>query len=441
MKRSIENYFLKWKMEKDRRPLLVRGARQIGKSFTINKFGKENFRNHIEINFEFRPEFKSIFQTLDPQEILRKINLMLNVKIHSGEDLLFLDEIQECPQAIGSLRYFYEKMPELHVIAAGSLLEFSLSSGLFEVPVGRIQYLYMNPLSFDEFLEAIGELDFMEYLRNLNVKKVIDEALHQKGLKLLRDYLVIGGMPAALKSYVCEKESGNYQRMQLLLLQTYRDDFGKYANKVKHLYLQKVFARAPFMVGEHYKYVNVDREIPSRELKEALHLLTQAGVISKICATSGHGLPFSVHSNENKFKILFLDGGLLQRSCGLDVELGLTDDFLAVNSGSLAEQFVGQELIAYGEPYERGDLYFWKREKIGSNAEVDYLVRAGSQIVPIEVKSGVTGKLKSLKLFMGAHSSKLGVRFSQLPLSFHEKILSLPLYAVQAMPKLMRELL
>jgi predicted AAA+ superfamily ATPase len=181
---------------------------------------------------------------------------------------------------------------------------------------------------------------------------------------------------------------------------TYRDDFGKYANQVKHLYLQKVLDTAPRLVGQRYKYVNVDRELRSRELKEALLLLVRAGLIHHIHATSGAGLPLAAYSKDHLFKVLFLDVGLMQHACGLDAAIATATDFLAINAGAVAEQLVGQELLAYSPAYEETALFFWQREQRNSQAEVDYLISLDGRVIPIEVKAGKTGRLRSLKQFM-----------------------------------------
>lgn len=437
--RDIENALREWKTNPDRRPILLRGARQVGKSFVAQQFGRTHFSNLAEANFEFQPELKDAFNSLVPEQIIRSLSLLLNERIVPGETLLFLDEIQLCPQAITALRYFFEKMPALHVIAAGSLLEFVINSEDFNMPVGRIQYLFLGPLSFNEFLDAINESQSREFIEALHLDSTISNAVHEKLLRLLRQYLITGGMPAVVTEYLKGAGTTDYQRMQSTLLQTYRDDFGKYSNVVKHRYLQKVYETAPGMVGKRYKYVEIDREMSSRELKEALLLLSQAGVISKVTATSGKGLPLSLYADDHRFKIIFLDCGLTQRALGMNAKTFLSDDFISLNAGSIAEQFVGQELLVRGAPYLRENLHFWNREKRGSSAEIDFLVAVDSEIVGIEVKSGTTGRLKSLQSFMRENSSSVGVRFSQLPLSLYDKVLSIPLYAVSAMDRLVKE--
>ena len=418
---------------------VTRGARQVGKSFVVRKFGAENFKNIVEVNFEFRPELKSIFENYQPDKIIQSLSLILACDIVPGETLLFLDEIQECPKAIISLRYFFETMPELHVIAAGSLLEFYLNSEEIKVPVGRVEYLFLRPMSFGEFLDATGHGQLREFVRKIKLSTKVEESVHKTLIELLRTYLIIGGMPSAVSDYCFDRKSVRYQVTQSMLLQTYRDDFGKYANLVKHKYLEKVFLVAPSIIANRFSYVSIDREIPYRELKNALELLLKAGVLKKAISTSGHDFPIAVNANENKFKLIFLDVGLAQRSLGLDSRLLSDSDWIAVNAGAIAEQLVGQEIVAYGNYYEDTQLYFWARDKKGSCAEVDYLIQHDADLIPIEVKSVSIGRLKSLKLFMQEHSSRLGVRVSSLPLSFSENILSLPAYALERMKDLINE--
>lgn len=440
MKRFILTNLKYWKNDKSRKPLILRGARQVGKTFTVRDFAQSHFSHFVEINFELQPQLKKIFQTLDPYEIVRDLSLALGEQIKPGSTLLFFDEIQECPEAISALRYFYEKMPELHVIGAGSLLEFILKSPDFKMPVGRIEYLYMQPMSFGEFLLARQEDRLKNYLDELTVKTLINEAVHEKLLRLFKDYLIVGGMPEVVKVFLEDPSQLDYQKIQLSLLQTYRDDFGKYASRAKHDHLKKIFQTAPSLVGQIFKYTQVDRQISSRDLKAALQLLAQAGIVTKVLSTSGHELPFLKDANEKKFKILFLDVGLMQRACGLDSQIALTDDFLSIRSGAVAEQFVGQELMMNRNLRVEPELYFWSRDKKSSQAEIDFLTVIDSKIIPIEVKAGKTGTLKSLKVFLKEHKSPFGIRFSQLPLSFHDKILSIPIYAVEQMRKIASEL-
>jgi len=348
-----------------------------------------------------------------------------------------LDEIQECPQAISSLRYFKEKAPHIPVIGAGSLLEFALQETAFKMPVGRVQVLYLYPLSFSEFLTASGTQNLRDFLSEIKPPfESFDNAIHNKLIELLRLYLVLGGMPAVLKEYFSSKNLLNCQNIQTALLQTYRSDFGKYAKLSQHKFLQKVFDSAPRLIGQRIKYSNIDSNDKSRDLKNALELLILAGVITPIYASSASGLPLPATINERKFKLNFLDTGLMQNACGLQAELGTTNDFIQINSGAVAEQFVGQELKAYSPANKNSDLFFWTREERGSSAEIDFIINIGSDIFPLEVKSAKGGRLKSLKMFLENKKSKFGIKVSQEKPSFHDKLLSLPLYMIEQITRI-----
>lgn len=441
MRRDIEKELILWKTQKEKYPLVIRGARQVGKSYLVETFGRTHFQNSVVVNLEFQPQLKDCFKSLDPSEIVNKLQLLLGAQIKEDNTLLFLDEIQECPQAIMSLRYFKEKMPKLSVIAAGSLLEFAMRSPDFKMPVGRVQFLYLEPLSFSEYLDATGNQNLEKFLSDVKLTDSIDDVIHKKLLELLRIYIIVGGMPAVLNEYLSSKDLMSCQRIQTALLQTYRSDFGKYAKISQHKYLQKVFDTAPRMVGQRIKYSNIDPDTRSRDLKNALNLLALAGIVKPIYSTKASGLPLGAQINEQRFKINFLDVGLMQNSCGLQGRLSTAEDFMQINAGAVAEQFVGQELVAYSDRHLQASLYFWAREKKGSMAEVDYVINIGSEIFPVEVKSGKEGKLKSLRMFIEEKKTKLGIRFSQDKLSYYDKILSIPLYMVEQMPRLVESLL
>jgi len=439
MKRDLERDLLEWKERKDRMPLLLRGARQVGKSYLVEDFGEKAFKNTVIVNFEYRPELKQCFTTLDPVEIINKLQLLTGEKIEAEKTLLFLDEIQECPDAIMALRYFKEKYERLAVIGAGSLMEFALNSLDFKMPVGRVQFIYLEPLSFGEFLAASGNESLRRYLHEMRLNSAWDDAIHQKLMDLLRVYLIVGGMPAVAKKYFENRNFLTCQQIQNSLLQTYRNDFGKYAKSSELKYLQKVFDEAPRLVGDRIKYSNIDPHSRSKDLKQALNLLKLAGILCPVVATAASGLPLGAETNEMKFKLNFLDVGLMQNACGLQMELTVTNDFFRINAGAVAEQLVGQELRACFDSYLKRDLFFWARDKKNSSAEVDYVMAVDSLVLPVEVKAGKTGTLKSLKLFIEEKKSLFGVRFSQEKLSFHDKVLTLPLYMVEQMKRLVRE--
>lgn len=437
MQRDIEQDLLNWQQRENRLPLLLRGARQVGKSYIIEKFGRTHFRQMLTVNFELHPELIPCFNTLEPAEILKNLTLLTRQSIKPGEDLLFLDEIQDCPNAIRSMRYFKEKLPGLHVIGAGSLLEFTLNDSQFRMPVGRIESLYLKPLSFGEYLTAAGYKDLRSYLQQITLPATIPDHLHQQLLKLVQEYIILGGMPAVLNDYLISGDIHQCQITQTALLNTYRLDFGKYASHAGHKYLQRLFEKAPGLIAEQFKYSKVDGDMRSRDIKTALALLQNAGLIYPIYATTASGLPLISLINEKKFKLLFLDVGLVMRATRLEAALLLNEDILLVNRGKIAEQFVGQELLAYAPRTEEASVYFWNREKRSSTAEIDFVTTVNGQIIPIEVKAATTGKLKSLRLFMQEKNIPIGVRISQHPFGFYDGILSLPLYMISEMDRIL----
>ncbi len=441
MNRDIEKKLLYWKNSKDKMPLLLRGARQVGKTYIVEKFGKSHFSNIVTINLEQSSHLNPCFNSLEPNKIITELELLTEKKIIPGKTLLFLDEIQECPKAIMALRYFKEQMPQLHVIGAGSLLEFILNNENFRMPVGRVEFLYLQPLSFTEFLEATNHGMILEQLKKFTLNEPPSSSIHQHLLTLMKEYTILGGMPAVLNKYLLTNSFLEAGYIQSSLLDSYRRDFGKYAKKTIHLNLQLLFEKAPGLIAQWFKYKNVDPNIAPKDIKAALIQLVQAGIIHLVYASNASGIPLITTQNEKKFKLLFLDLGLAKRACRLDAELLLKEELLLLNNGALAEQLVGQELLAYQDQHFIPELYFWIREQKNSSAEVDYLIIIDGQIIPLEVKSGATGKLKSLKLFMAEKKSKIGVRVSQHGLSFENNVLSVPFYLLSELDRLVKGLL
>ncbi len=439
MRRSIEAILKKWKDQKDRLPIILRGARQVGKSFVVEKFGKENFASLVVCNFEFRPELVSCFDSFDPLSICAKLEVAFKTRITPGETLLFLDEIQNCPKAITALRYFKENLPDLHVIAAGSLLEFVLHEEKFSFPVGRVQFLYLKPLSFYEYLVSQNHDRLVEMIDNVNLKKPFDSFIHEQLLLRLWEYFLIGGMPSVVRSFL---EKGSFWECQTVLsglLETYRSDFPKYSTRAQCGNLQVFFDKAAGLICKNFKYSHISPEHRSQDLKIALEQLRWAGLLHKVMVTSASGLPLHIHAKESKFKLLYLDGGLVNCANKLDMQSAWDVELMQINSGAQAEQFVGQELLAYSDPYMNGQLYYWDRDKKGAMAEVDYVIQSGSQILPIEVKAGTTRSLKSLTQFLLEKPSPFGIRISQYPLSFHDRVLSIPLYLISQLPRLIAD--
>ncbi len=429
MKRSIDAVLRRWQNAPRRKPLLIRGARQVGKSYSVSQFGQQEFTDMAIVNLEMEPRVAEIFKTLNPREILGKLGILTGQRVVSGKTLLFIDEIQAFPKAVSALRYFYEEMPELHVIAAGSLLELTLDSAGTSMPVGRVQYLYMKPMSFEEFLIAMGQETTVEVLAHQR-ELFGDPAVHDALLSWVKQYLLVGGMPEAVAEY---RETRNYERCRLIqtsLLQTYRDDFNKYARLGRHENISKVFQSAVKQVGNKFKYTKVDPDVLSRNIKNALELLVLAGVYHKVIKSSADGLPLGANTNERFFKVLFLDVGLMQNLCGLAVDIIREKDLMTIYHGALMEQFVGQELIAEQDCFDRPALYYWAREAKNSSAEIDYVCQSDTDLVPIEVKAGKTGRLKSLHQYLQEKRQGWGIKISAAPLQYQKPVVSIPFYMV-----------
>lgn len=439
MRRFLTQQLLEWKDRKRRIPLLLRGARQVGKSFAVQQLGEQHFKHFLTINFEKKPEYSKFFDDLDPKSILTKLETVTGQRIVPGVTLLFLDEIQVCPKAILSLRYFKEELPELHIIAAGSLIEFTLNEGSFSFPVGRVQPMYLHPLSFVEFLLALQKDILVEQIQNCSLESPFHEVIHEQLIELLKQYLLVGGMPEAVQTFIDTNSILECQRVQSHILETYQADFAKYSTKTTHRYLNTFFDKAPGVIGTQFKYTHIDANAQSRDLKTTLEQLTWAGLIRCIYATSASGIPLHAQAKFNQFKLLFLDIGLMQRALRLDVQTVWENDLLQINAGQLAEQLVGQELIAYENPYEQPRLHYWHREERTSTAEVDYVIQIKTRILPVEVKAGRTGRLKSLQVFLEEKKAPLGVRISQKALELEKNILSVPFYLISSLSAIIKQ--
>jgi predicted AAA+ superfamily ATPase len=430
MFRQINRYLTGWIARPDRKPLLLRGARQVGKTWAVREAARAQNMSLVEVNFELRPECKEAFSSLDPKQILKALEYLGFAKAEPGQSLLFLDEIQNCPQAIAALRYFYELMPDLAVIGTGSLLEFALENDQFSWPVGRIESAWLFPMSLGEFLKAKGNSALADAIGRNPLEENLPGTAHTQALKELREYLFCGGMPQAVMAMTSAGDAESVRRAHRSILQTYRQDFYKYAPRIKGELAESLFLKAPGMVGGRFKYSHVDKESRSAEIRPAVEALEKAGVIRRVMHSSGQGLPLAVDANPRILKLVFLDVGLMHAALRIDAQLVQEPDLLAVHRGAVAEQFVAQELLACAPPDQEPSLYFWSREALNSQAEVDYLIASGSAPLPIEVKSGASGTLKSLRLFLDSHPRcPRGVRLYGGAALKEEKILHLPLYS------------
>lgn len=429
IKRNTDKILLEWKIDAERKPLLIRGARQVGKSSTIKEFGN-HFENLVTVNFEKNKTLKVLFDgDLDVKEICLKLSVQFNEPIVPGKTLLFFDEIQSCPNAIMALRYFYEDYPELHVIAAGSLLEFALED-LPTFGVGRIDSLFMYPFSFQEFMLASGEELLWGEVCKSSPEKPLFPVFHDKCLEILKKYLIIGGMPAVVSDFLKNNDILRVQKVLDALISSFQTDFAKYKKKLPALLLREVLSSIIKQSGGKFIYSKA-AETSQYNIKQAVNMLIMAGLVIPVISTSANGIPLGAEINPKKMKLLLLDTGIFQRLSGLQLsKILLTNDFEVINKGAIAEQFVGLEILKNASPYMPENLYFWTREKEKSQAEVDYVIQRNSKIIPMEVKSGKQGKMQSLHLFIEEKKVEYGIRTSLENFSQYDKIRVYPLYAI-----------
>lgn len=424
MKRLFENLLLNWKVSKRRKPLIVRGARQVGKTFTISLFGRSEFRNLVVIDFERDPKFRNIFDfDLSPTRIINDLELITGKRIVSGETLLFLDEIQECPKAIIALRYFFEEIPELHIIAAGSLLEFAM--GEISFPVGRVQFAEIFPLNFLEFLMAQGNEKAVEIISG--TPEALPESTHQFLLNQLKDYFFVGGMPEAVLIFHETKSINKAIEVQGEVCISLREDFAKYNPHVNKDCLSEVFSSVAKNIGKQTKYASLSEDFSNPTVKKAYQTLLLAKLVCKINSVNPQGFPLSIMTSK-VFKSSLLDIGIMNYLCGIyKTDEYFNRDLLGIYRGAMAEQFVGQEIASN----QNNELFYWSRQAKSSSAEVDYVIAVDDKIIPVEVKSARAGSLRSLHQYLKEYPDT-GMayvfscnNYSELP---EQKITFIPLY-------------
>ena len=416
--RNIDKTLEDWKESTTHKPLLLRGARQVGKSSAVRHLGTQ-FKYFAEVNFESAKSIATFFKgDLDVKLISSKISNYIQVPIIPGQTLLFLDEIQACPEAIMALRFFKEDYPELHVIAAGSLLEFALQS-LPTFGVGRIHSVFMYPMTFDEFLVAMDMGGLLAMRREATVTHPLDAPFHDKLVNLFRTYLMVGGMPEAVATWRETTDFLKCQQVHQDIILTYEDDFNKYGRRVNPELLRLTLHGVCHQIGQKLTFSRISEGYRSAQIREALNLLTLAGLVIPVVGTSANGVPLDAESDEKRAKYLFLDSGLLLAILHLDGQLGhdliklimtATPQDL-INKGSITEMVAGLEISRYKSPVMRPRLFYW--EKTGNSiAEIDYLSIRSMKVLPIEIKAGTQGGMKSLWIFMREKHLNNAVRCS-----------------------------
>ncbi len=443
-----------WFKQSKRKPLVLRGARQVGKSTLVRMFANQQSLELLSLDFEKIPDLALLFESNEPKKILELLSNKFSRSINPNTTLLFLDEIQKTPQVLLSLRYFYEEMPNLAIVAAGSLLDLALKEINFSMPVGRISNMYLGPLSFKEFLRAMGHEQLMNFLTTYKLQEKINLAIHQQLLDLLKTYFIVGGLPESITSYSENNNIVGSEQAKQELIINYQDDFAKYATKSQQDRMRLIFNTVPKILGEKFGPSKINKEEKSIYVKEALEKLVLAKLITKVCKSDANGLPLGAELHQNFFKTYLLDVGLVATALDLNYfSFPKNEDLTLINSGKIAEQFIAQHLLNLRKSYEAPSLYYWVREQKSSSAEVDFVIAHQGAVIPIEVKAGACGTLKSLHLFLQEKKLPLGVRFSsQLPSITNETInipryvahkyqlLSLPLYLVEEVYRLLSEM-
>ena len=445
-RRHIDEQLLRWKESENRKPILVRGARQVGKSSAVRELGKL-FKYFVEVNLEKSPALARLFTAdIDVHALCSKLSAAAEIPIVAGETLLFIDEIQVSREAVMYLRYFREDYPELHVIAAGSLLEFTLGE-LSSFAVGRVRSLYMYPFSFDEFLGAQGMDGKLRAKLEAGSDRPLSDAIHQMLREQLRTFYIVGGMPQAVAEWIDTHDYASCTLIHNDILDTYQDDFSKYRRRVNPNLLRKVLRSVALQSGRKFVFSQASSEDRAAVVSDALHLLTLSGLVVPVTHSDANGVPLGAEEDDHYRKYLFLDVGLmlamLSVSAG-DVLLRADDDL--VNKGAVSEVFVGLEMLKYHDCFTRAELYYWQNNTRNGNAEVDYLSVSGGRIIPVEVKASTKGSMQSLYLFMRKKHLPSAVRlsmenFSRFTYTDHEDgdsvrvVDVVPLYSVSSLFK------
>ncbi len=426
MKRILYNNLLKWKSDNNRKPLLLQGARQVGKTYLVNEFGKNEYSVYIYLNFEQEPKLKSLFnESLSPEKIVENISLNIGKKIISDNTLIFFDEIQIAPKVLTSLKYFYEQAPEYHIIAAGSLLGVSIGKKS-SFPVGKVNFLSMYPMCFTEYLWAINETLLAEKLQSMKKIEALPDLLHEKLLKYLKMHLFLGGMPEVLQNYIDNKDIKSVREIQNEILEAYQRDFSKYSDESQAIKTSQIWYSIPYQLAKEnkkFKYGDVKKNSRASSYEETIEWLKNAGLINVVLNIKVPKLPVAGYADTSKFKIYLLDTGLLGAMLNLSSEIIVKpDELFSEYNDAFIENFVASELINSGIK----NLYYWTSK---SDAEVDFIFQKENEIFPLEVKSGLSKNKKSIRSYESKYRPKLVFRSSPRNFTQDNNFINIPLYS------------
>ena len=445
-----------WLARPDRKPLVLRGARQVGKSTLVRLFAERTGRPLVEVNLERRPELAEVFARNDPAYLFDVLEALPDIGPITPDGLLFLDEIQAVPEAIPALRYLREEMGDQRVLAAGSLLDFALADHRFPMPVGRVSYLHLGPMTFTEFLRAVGAEGLARQIARFEMPHGLAPAIHSRLMDLLRTFFFTGGMPEAVLAFARSRRLKDVSEVHRSIIETYREDFPKYVGSRSLARIVALFNFAARNIGRKVKYVHVSRADRAAVIREDIGLLVLARVLSKVVHSDCNGLPLQAEAKPGTYKLLFMDVGLMNAVSGLNWwGIEKMSETTLVTVGGIVEQFIGQHLQDLLVNSPNRELTYWMREGRSANAEVDYVVAFDGRVVPIEVKAGAGGGLKSLHQFVAEKQVSLAVRFDAAPPSLQTirtrarrkgaftdvacRLVSLPLYLVERLPHILRE--
>lgn len=427
MKRKIMEHLKAWKTQKKRKPLILMGARQVGKTFVLKKFGESEYKNTTYLNFEDNPSLCKLFDaSLDPEVILKALAIEMDTDIIPGKTLIIFDEVQECPNALNSLKYFYENAPDQHVVAAGSLLGVKLAHTK-GFPVGKVQFLTLYPLSFSEFLEALQKQKLSDFLGELKNPEPLPPNLHEKFLNHFKEYLFVGGMPEAVAEYIDSQNFSKVREIQKAILSAYSLDFAKHAPKEQIMKINQVWSSIPNQLSKENKkfiYSVIRGGARAKEFEIALQWLIEAGLIYKVAHVSAPKIPLSAYADMNTFKTYLVDVGLLGAMSNLSAKTIIHENELFQEfKGALTENYVAQELV-----HGNFSLFYWTSE---GKAELDFILEYEGLVFPMEVKSGNSSKKKSLRVYAETYKPKLLIRTSPMNLKKDDDVLNCPLYLLE----------
>jgi predicted AAA+ superfamily ATPase len=434
MERFLYRQLLAWKSNEDRKPLLLQGARQVGKTFLLKEFARREYRDCAYFNFEQNPELGKLFDSsLSPDILIESLSALMGRKIESVSTLIFFDEIQESPRAITSLKYFYEQAPKYHIVSAGSLLGVSVGKPT-SFPVGKVSFMTLYPMSFFEYLVAMKEDMLAKRLKDQSFSKPMPEIFHEKLTRLFKYYLYIGGMPEVVQDYIKKKDIENVRRLQKEILNAYERDFSKHSSPSEAIRISQVWRSIPAQLAKEnkkFKYSEVKKGGRASRFEAAIEWLRKAGLIYAVYNIKVPKLPLASYIDDGKFKIYLLDSGLLGALLNIPSRVIIMGDKLFSEfSGAFVENFVSQELSVHIDSEE---IFYWTSK---SEAEVDFIVPIGSKIFPLEVKGGLSRRTKSLRVYAEKYNPSSIFRTSPRNFTCDGDFTNIPLYAISLFPNL-----